>query len=110
VVMEIDLPGGRGRHSRIAIPGWLDLEDLHELAAGLALIVTLCPDCDDARAEDVLLAMAATAPAALARGLRELAGVPPEPCPEAVALAATIERYRDQLDEIEAARSGKITL
>lgn len=110
MAMEIDVPGGRGRHARLMIPGYLGVEDLADLAASLALVVMFCPECDDARAEDILLAIADVAPRGLAAGLRERAGVQPEPCPEAVALAATIERYRDQLDEIEAARSGKIRL
>jgi hypothetical protein len=63
-----------------------------------------CPDCDDVPTEEFLLAMIKAAPAALAADLRERAGLRPEPGSAARALAATYERYTDELAAIEAIR------
>lgn len=105
--IEMDVPGGRGRHGRLRLPrSWPALEDLVDLADGLAMVARLCPDCDNVRPEDMLLAMAEIAPADLAAGLRERAGVKPEPDPAVRALAETYERYADELAAVEAVRRG----
>ena len=61
-------------------------------------------DCNDVPAGEFLLAMVKAAPAALAAELRERAGLRPEPNSAARALAASYERYADELAAIEAIR------
>lgn len=106
VDVTIGIPGG---HGRLHFPGdsWPPLDVLVEQAEGGAEAFRRCPTCRDVPVADILLAMAEQAPPDLAAGLRELAGERREPSDAEKALAASYERYADQLAEIEALRAGR---
>ena len=101
--VELDVAGTG--HGRLRFSGgWPDAEALIDLAQAMAESTRHCPDCDDVPAGEFLLAMVKAAPAALAAELRERAGLRPEPNSAARALAASYERYADELAAIEAIR------
>ncbi len=105
--VELDVPG-TVHVPRLRFPaGWPGLETLADLAASLAQAAWRCPDGADMQAEAFLLAMARVAPAELAAVLRARAGVRPEPGRAARALAASYERYADELAALDALRSAR---
>jgi hypothetical protein len=63
--------------------------------------------CTDVQASDILVMIAQSAAAVLAASLRALQAVKPAPNSAERALAATYERYADELAAIEAARSAE---
>lgn len=100
--IDLDLPGG---HGAIHLPGddWPRLGDLETAAGILAESTRACPDCPGVTVEEILLAMARTAPAHLAPGLRARAGAPPALPPMSPRLAAMYQDHADGLANIEAA-------
>ncbi len=100
--IDLNLPGG---HGAIHLPGdnWPGLSDLETAAGLLAESTRACPDCPGVTVEEILLAMARTAPAHLAPGLRARAGAPPALPPMSPRLAAMYQDHADGLANIEAA-------
>lgn len=100
--IDLDLPGG---HGAIHLPGddWPGIADLQTAADILAETTRACPDCAGVTAGEILLAMARTAPAHLAPGLRARAGAPPVLAPVSPRLAAMYQDHADGLANIEAA-------
>ena len=100
--IDLDLPGG---HAAVHLPGddWPGLGDLETAADMLAESTRACLHCPSVTAQEVLLAMARTAPAHLAPELRARAGAPP-PLPHmSPRLAAMYQDHADGLAKIEAA-------
>jgi hypothetical protein len=103
--VTLEVPGDHGQLHFSG--GWLGLDDLAALAEAVAETFRRCPDCHDVPASDILVAMAKVAPPDLAAGLRRRAAALRGPSDAEKALAASYERYADQLAEIEALHRGR---
>jgi hypothetical protein len=94
-------------HGALRLPAELPSEDdLAGLAEVLAEAARADADSIGVEARDVLEVVAESAAAVLTASLRALSNIKPDQGPAARALAATYERYADELTAIEAARSA----
>lgn len=100
--MEVQL-----RRGTLHLPDDPYATELADLADALGKQARADADRLGVQASDVLVVIAESAAAVLTARIRALEATKPEPSPAARALAATYERYDDELTAIEAARSAR---
>ena len=99
--MEVQL-----RRSTLHLPDDPCATELADLAEVLGKQARADADRLGVQASDMLVMIAESAATLLTASIRALEATKPEPGPAARALAATYERYADELAEIEAPRSA----